>query len=423
MSRVLAYTSPARGHLYPATAILLQMRDRGHEVAIRTLATEVPTLTRLGLNARAIDPSLEAITHDDWRARTPTGGLARSVATFARRAPYDAADLAEAIETTDPDVVLVDINAWGALAVAERWGGPWAAFCPYPLALSSPDVPPFGLGAAPARGWPGRLRDRSLGPLLRRAMGRAMLPALAAVRADLGLPAYRSIDDVFTGPPLLLYLTAEPFEYPRARWPQNVRLVGPCGWEPPAEPPEWFADLDGPVVLVTTSSEFQDDGRLVRAALDGLADEPVTVVVTVPAADRPSRVPANARVVSFVPHSMVLDRAVCAVTHAGMGATQKALSRGVPVVAVPFGRDQPEVARRVEVSDAGVRLPSGRLSPQRVREAVRTARARAPGAARVAAGFAAAGGPAAAADALEQHLMTASSQPSGSRQGRDRPLP
>jgi hypothetical protein len=50
-----------------------------------------------------------------------------------------------------------------------------------------------------------------------------------------------------------------------------------------------------------------------------------------------------------------------------MGATQKALAHGVPVCAVPFGRDQLEVARRVEV--------------------------------------AAAGGPSAAADAFETHLL------------------
>ena len=61
------------------------------------------------------------------------------------------------------------------------------------------------------------------------------------------------------------------------------------------------------------------------------------------------------------------------VTHGGMGATQKALANGVPVVAVPFGRDQLEVARRVEVAGAGVRLPSRRLSAARLESAVREA--------------------------------------------------
>ena len=42
--------------------------------------------------------------------------------------------------------------------------------------------------------------------------------------------------------------------------------------------------------------------------------------------------------------SPILEIAACVVCHGGMGITQKALAAGVPVCAVPFGRDQPEVA-------------------------------------------------------------------------------
>jgi UDP:flavonoid glycosyltransferase YjiC (YdhE family) len=110
----------------------------------------------------------------------------------------------------------------------------------------------------------------------------------------------------------------------------------------------------------------------------------------------------------------VLDRAICAVTHAGMGATQKALARGVPVCAVPFGRDQFEVARRVEIAGAGSRLRAGRLSPDRLRLKVREALTKTAGAKRVAEGFAAAGGPRAAADAFESRLI--GSKPAAARQ-------
>jgi MGT family glycosyltransferase len=212
---------------------------------------------------------------------------------------------------------------------------------------------------------------------------------------------------MFRRPPLLLYLTAEPFEYPRSDWPKNVVMVGPCAWEPPAETPVWLAGVEEPIVLVTTSSEFQNDGRLVAAALQALADEPVHVLATLPAGNPGDyTVPANAHVERFAPHGPVLDRAVCAVTHGGMGATQKALARGVPVCAVPFGRDQLEVARRVEVAKAGTRLSASRLSPERLRAKVREAMARTDGARRVAAGFAAAGGAARAADEVEGRLLS-----------------
>ena len=110
----------------------------------------------------------------------------------------------------------------------------------------------------------------------------------------------------------------------------------------------------------------------------------------------------NIHVERYVPHLPLLARAACVVCHAGMGVTQKALAYGVPVVAIPFGRDQPEVARRVETAGAGVRLPARKLSPQRLRAAVRRAVELRPGAQRIAEAFAAAGGPTAAADNLEE---------------------
>jgi MGT family glycosyltransferase len=407
MSRILAYTSPARGHLYPLTPILAELRSRGHEVSVRTLGSQVELMRGLGLDAAPIDPAIEAIPQDDWRARGQQAALRRSVDVFCERAVHDAPDLKRAIEEERPDACLVDIQTWGGLAVAEAWGGPWAAFCPYPLPLPSPDAPPFGPGLPPARGPLGRLRDRALRPLVFGTVERIIVSQLNEVRAGLGLGPVDATT-MFTRPPLLLYMTAEPFEYPRSDWPESVRLVGPCAWDPPADPPEWLDQVERPLVLVTTSSEFQDDGRLVRTALEALKDEPLEVVATLPAADASGiEVPANARVLPFVPHAPLLERAACAITHGGMGATQKAIARGVPVCAVPFGRDQLEVARRVEVSGAGTRLPAKKLSPERLRAKVREAIAERAGAERIAEAFARAGGPVAAADEFERRLLAA----------------
>jgi MGT family glycosyltransferase len=343
---------------------------------------------------------------EDWRARNPRVALRLALRIFAARAEHDAPDLQRAIAEERPDALLVDISTWGGLAAAEAWGGPWATYSPFPLPLSSPDAPPFGPGLPPARGPLGHVRDRLLRPVVLGTITKAMLPPLNGVRRQLGLPPLPAIDDLFRRPPLLLYLTAEPFEYPRSDWPASIVMVGPCEWEPPTDLPSWLAEITQPIVLVTTSSEFQDDGRLIQTAFDALADEPVAVVATLPAGD-PARFhpPSNAHLERFFPHGPVLERAVCVITHGSMGATQKALARGVPVCAVPFGRDQFEVARRVEVSGAGTRLPASRLRPDRLRAKVREAMAKAEGARPLAAAFAAAGGASAAADAVETRLL------------------
>lgn len=417
MARYLAYTSPARGHLYPIVPTLRELRRRGHEVIVRTLASEVEAMLSLGFEAAAMDPAIERREILDWRARTPIGALREGLKGFFDRAHHDGPDLLRAVEAERPDFLLVDINTWGAMAAAETAGLPWATWSPYFLPIPSRDAPPFGLGLPPARGPLGRLRDRLLGPLLFGIYNR-LAPDLDAVRAELGAPPLGDLTSAMLRAPLMLYLTAEPFEYPRSDWPESVRLVGPGIWDPPAEPPGWLEGLERPLVLVTLSTEFQDDARLARTALEALAGENVEVVVTTAGVD-PSGItpPPNARVVKFLPHGPVLERASCVVCHGGMGITQKALAAGVPACVVPFGRDQLDVARHVEVSGAGTRLPAARLRPDRLRAAVREAMNRRAGAERIAAAFARAGGPGAAADALEGLLHrrrpNAANRPSG----------
>jgi MGT family glycosyltransferase len=404
MTRFLAYTSPARGHLYPLVPTLLELKRRGHDVAVRTLASEVELMRDLGFDAAPIDPAIEGPGIDDWRARTPIGALKRSLAGFFDRARHDGPDLRRAVEEERPDALLVDVNTWGAAAAASVGDRPWASWCPYFLPLPSKDAPPFGPGFAPARGLPGRVRDRITSSLLERFWN-STLPALNDVRRELGAAPVASVLDAFREPPLTLYLTAEPFEYHHPDWPDTIVITGPGVWDPPADPPAWLAEVEKPLVLVTCSTEFQDDGQLVATALEALRGEDVQVVATTAGVD-PAQfsAPPNARVERFVPHAPLVERAACVVCHGGMGITQKALAAGVPVCVVPFGRDQLEVARRVDIARAGTRLPAPRLGPERLRDAVRQAIARRAGAQRLADAFTHAGGPAAAADALERAL-------------------
>lgn len=359
-----------------------------------------------GFEAAPIATEIETIDHRDWQARTPIGGSARSTRTFCARAEYDAPDLQRAIVAERPDALLVDLATWGALSVAEAWGGPWASFCPMPLPIPSRDAPPFGPGLRPARGPLGANRDRLVQKLTEKAFDHLALPGLTKVRAKLGLRSFDHAGELFLKPPLLLYMSSEAFDYPRSDWPENVVMVGPCAWDPPAELPAELDDVEAPLVLVTTSSDFQNDGALVRTAFQALAKEPYHVVATLPATGTQGlRPPSNASVLPFAPHAPILARSTCAITHGGMGVTQKALARGVPVCAVPFGRDQFEVARRVETAGAGSRLPAWRLRSDRLRAKFREAISHRAGAETIARSFASAGGARSAVDAFERRLL------------------
>lgn len=400
--RLLAYTTPARGHLYPIVPILQELRSRGHEVALRTLASQVPLMRRLGFEAEAVADTVAEVELDDYRARTIAGRSRRTLETFLARAEHEVGDMAEAIQRHRPDALLIDCLAWGAAAVAEASGMPWAQFAPFPIPLRSTGSPPRGLGLAPAAGFPGRMRDAAIWPAQSAVMNMQLRGRLNRIRRRAGAPCLRSAIDVFVGAPLVLYMSAEPFEFPRETWPAWLRMIGPCAWDPPSDTSQPVAPGGRPIVLVSTSSEHQRDKRLVRVAFEALADTEMDVVATLPAhALDGLRVPANASLESFVPHGPLLARACCAITHGGAGITQKALAQGVPVCVVPFGRDQGDVARRVELAGAGVRLAPRRLTPARLAGAVSAAIELRDGARRVGEAFAAAGGAVAGANAIE----------------------
>ncbi|OBA80216.1 glycosyl transferase [Mycobacterium sp. 1164966.3] len=408
MSTILAYTSPALGHLLPMSALLSELASRGHAVHLRTLAVGVEIGQRLGFSTDAIDSRIEGIEHDDWKAKSPGAGLKRAFAVFGRRAPHEVADLAEAVARVGPDALLVDVLCWGALSAAEAGDIPWACFSPFTPLLRADGMPPFGPGLKPLPNRFGRIRDA----VVRAAVSGPVnsgLPPLNKIRDELQLRRVGSMDEFWRRAPLMLVASGKPFEYPQADWGDAVQMIGPCPFDPgPGTAPDWLASIDRPIVLVTTSSEKQGDEKLVPTAIAALADEPVHVVATVPAG-QPAEVStiSNATVCHFVPHGPLLDRAVCAVTHGGMGATQKALARGVPVCVVPYGRDQFETARRVEVARCGTRLPAKKLSAERLRTKVREAMTMTAGARRVAAGFAATGGVKRGADLFEQRVLGA----------------
>jgi len=410
MSTFLYYLTPQTGHLFPLVPTWQELIRRGHRVAVRCQPEHVEMLAGLGVHAAPISPRIVAREQDDWRARSPLGAMRRSMRTFLDRAVLEVDDLRAAIAAESPDAVVVDAICWGAGSLAETTGLPWAWAAVFPVAIESADLPPRGLGLTAGSGPFYALRDAAVRAATA-VFWRPTLAELNTLRVSLGAAPVRSMTELWTrrAPMTAIYM-AEPLEYPRTDWPPTVRLVGPGVWSPPSATPAWLDQLDRlgrPLILVSCSTERQRDDALARIALRALASLDVSVVVTTGAAEPDlGPIPDNARVERFVPHGPLIQRAACVVCPGGMGTVHAALAAGVPVVTVPFGRDQPEVARRVESAGVGVRLPASRLGPARLRAAVSHAMTLRGRAAEVGRALQAAGGPAVAADATE-HLVTA----------------
>jgi UDP:flavonoid glycosyltransferase YjiC (YdhE family) len=128
-------------------------------------------------------------------------------------------------------------------------------------------------------------------------------------------------------------------------------------------------------VHITQGTVANASPELIAPALEGLTGEDVLVVVST--GGRPveevglGRLPANARVGTFISYPELLPRTAAMVTNGGYGGVQMALSYGVPLIVAGTTEDKPEVAARVAWSGAGINLKTAAPTPARVRNAVR----------------------------------------------------
>ncbi|MGN6202878.1 MAG: glycosyltransferase, partial [Solirubrobacterales bacterium] len=110
--KVLAYTSPARGHLNPMMGPLLELSRRGAEVHVRTLAAAVEPVREAGLRCEAIDPAIEAVAMDDHEAKSQVAAGKRAYEVWAERARLEVEDFGAALAEVSPDLAVVDTTTF-----------------------------------------------------------------------------------------------------------------------------------------------------------------------------------------------------------------------------------------------------------------------------------------------------------------------
>jgi MGT family glycosyltransferase len=354
------------GGTVPAdTSVIRALVDRGHDVRVLADAVLAPDVESTGAEhvpwERApqrpnLDPQSAII--QDWDTSTPFQAFGR-VRDGAMIGPAGlfAADVRAELHRRPADVVVGNFFVFGAQIAAEAEGVPFAFLVSNLLSFRGSGTPPLGPGLKPARGPLGRARDAALNRMMGRLFDKG-LDELNGVRRANGLEPIASVLENFERADRLLLLTSRAFEYESYTPPANVRVVGPR-LDDPAWAGEWTPPAgDDPLVLVGMSSTYMDHAEVLQRAATALGRLPVRGLVTTGPSIPLDAIdaPANVTVVGRAPHSEVLRHASAVVTHAGHGTVIKALAAGVPVVAIPLGRDQLDNAARVAHHGAGLRL-------------------------------------------------------------------
>ena len=330
--RVAVVAGPDPGHAFPALALCRRFLAAGDSPTLLTGNEWLDTARSVGVDA------VELVGLDPTEVDDDTDAGAKIHQRAARMAVLNVPLLRELAA----DVVVSDvITACGGLA-AELLGMPWIELNPAPLYRPSKGLPPLGSGLAPGVGIRGRLRDAVMRALTARSW-REGLRQRSAVRVEIGLPA------VDPGPLRRLIATLPALEVPRPDWPDEAVVVGPLHFEPTEAVLE-IPPGSGPVVVVAPSTAVTGTRGLSEVALEALRPGEVlpegSRVVVSRLGGPDVDVPPWA-VVGLGRQDELLSHADLVICGGGHGMVSKTLLAGVPMVVVPGGGDQWEIANRL----------------------------------------------------------------------------
>ena len=359
MARILWVACAEPGSLFPAVPIALELTRRGHELTVLSVPGSQKRFESLGFRFR------------------PTRELARHLRAFDFGAYDSIRDASSASHAGSVRALYADARL--ELSAA------------YDAAMVDP-LEPGGGFACEASGTPSfsyvhwRMAEAGVDTWFRCRVWDGASPGAEAFvewwneqRTLVGLEReprpleehvwYRHCRD------LTLILGLPELVEPKGILPPYAVRVGPTVWEPPLEEalPEWVERLgrERPAVLASVSTVGLTDAQLVREVSEAVDGEDLDVVLTVAVAGAPPPLPANVRLVRFMPHGALLSRVAAVVSHAGNGTVTRAACAGIPLLLLPDGKDQFDVARGAAAAGIALVLDREAADAMRVRTALR----------------------------------------------------
>jgi MGT family glycosyltransferase len=278
-----------------------------------------------------------------------------------------------------PDLIVWD-GRWTAAIAAEAMGIPFISvmntvITPYSqMRIGIPKTLPLFTSYPSLRTPLSRLPQRVQSWAMNTCQSLLFLFCLRFVnnlRASYGLQPFTNLSALFY-PGLRTVIVPEPRIFsPVNTPPPNFQYVGPVVWEPRMEIPGPIQDLKD-IIYITMGTTGHP--MTFRPLLDALASMPqFPVVVTVAdLAEVEALKPLSdhVHVYPFLPGNALAQRSRLVICHGALATMTQALSRGVPVLAIPLIVPHEIWSTMVERLGAGLKLYNYELTPQKVRGAV-----------------------------------------------------
>jgi len=320
--RILVSCYPMAGHVNTVLPVALAAQRAGHEVVVATGPDLVPHVERHGLRAWAVGPTF-----------AEAGGVPDAPGFFAAAAGKRAVDLVPLALGWRPDVVVHEELEFAGAVAAARTGARHVV---------------HGLGLMPPA-----------------PLWQAVRPGIAGLGRRWDVPHL----DAAVAAATFLEICPPSLRPPGERvWPDTLAVRPVAGLAVAGErlPDAVTALPHGQTVHLTLGTVFHGDGDVLEAAITGLRELPLNLVVTVGPGTDPARFgtqPRHVLVTPYLPHGLLLPRCALVISQGGAGILFGALAHGIPQLVLPQGADQFGNADACRSAGAALVLTGAEVTP------------------------------------------------------------
>ncbi|MGW4561046.1 glycosyltransferase [Streptomyces sp. NPDC004561] len=352
-SRFLFCPLASPGHVFPMIGISLELARRGHSVAFATGTRFNDLLRREGI------PRIPRGPHDGDSFHLETWWEPTSIA-------LQAGHVLHAVSEFGPDVLMCGQLSYGPILIGEVLDLPVAI-----LGFATYLLPKPRREKGQSNGKMNEAEERAAWRL------QSMSEKMHEARDFLHMPplSSRQAADFLLGDKFLLQSVPE-LELGATDLPPGVHFVGSCVWEPGEsddELSEWLEVTreSGPVIYVQHGRLF-DLGNFWNALAECLGNADIRVVASIGRmGGKPiNPPPCNFFVRPHIPQNQVLPHATLVISAANTTAVLGALSHGLPLLLLPGGGEQLEVAAMCERMGAALTLDPGGVTSESIEAAL-----------------------------------------------------
>ena len=385
--KILFASVPADGHFNPLTGLAVYMKELGADVRWYTSSEYAGKLTKLGIQQYPFKKALE-ITANNMETTLPGREKIKNqisklnydiINVFILRGAEYFEDIKTIYEEFPFDVMIADCAFTGIPFVKDKMNVPVVSVGVFPLAQTSKDLPPSGLGMTPSDSVFGRYKQALLRAAAKHILFRKSNKVMRKVFAEHGISHNNEIvfDVIAVKSDLLLQSGTPGFEYYRSDLGNNIRFIGALLPYTKGKQTQWFDERLNKykrIVLATQGTVERDVEKILVPTLEAFRNTDTLVVATTGGSQTQAlreRFPdKNFIIEDFIPFDDIMPYADVYVSNGGYGGVMLSIENKLPMVVAGIHEGKNEINARIGYFELGINLKTETPKPAEIRAAV-----------------------------------------------------